>query len=235
MEEEESLRALRRERTARVKRILRWMPRRATMHRYPILKWFAKSARQRPYLWTFRTNAVIPALYAGCILSFLPLYGVQLALSVTLAFILRANLPILVALQGITNPLTAIPIYFACYQIGRVCLRLFGISPPHLNLSEITAVYSSVVTGDWSQSLSFIFMVLGLMSIGGAMIGVFVATIASVLYRLGAREAAHTFQRLQALQESRRLAAEAETHPTGQLKIPFPRESNDLPPSTPQP
>src|SRR5690606_15820056 len=56
MQEEETLRRLQRERAARVKRVLRWMPRRATIHRYPILKWFAASARQRPYLWTFRTH-----------------------------------------------------------------------------------------------------------------------------------------------------------------------------------
>lgn len=224
-QEEESLRALQRERAARVKRILRWMPRRATMHRYPVLKWFAASARQRPYLWSFRTSSVIPALYAGCILAFLPLYGVQLALAVMLAFIVRGNLPILVSLQAITNPISAIPIYFAAYQIGRIFLRLFGVSPPHLNLGEIGAVYRGAETGDWSLSFGFLAMVWGLMSIGGAMIGCFVATVASVLYRLGAKEAAVTIQKLQAIQEKRR-----QIHTEDATAQP---PSDSSPPSTP--
>ncbi len=218
-QEEESLRALQRERAARVKRILRWLPRRATMHRYPVLKWFAKSARQRPYLWSFRSSSVVPALYAGCILSLLPLYGVQLALSVMLAFLLRANLPVLVGLQAITNPFSAVPIYYAAYQIGRIFLKLFGISPPHLNLQEISAVYRSMATGDWSHSFTFLAMVWGLMAIGGAMMGIFIASISSAVYKLGAKEAAITFNKIQELQEKRKHAAEAAANEEGHKTV----------------
>lgn len=208
-QEEESLRALQRERKARVKRLLRWMPRRATMHRYPILKWFAKSARARPYLWSFRVNAVVPALYAGCILSFLPLYGVQVALAALLAFMLHANLPVLVALQAITNPLSAIPVYYTVYHIGRMALGLVGIDSPRLTVHDVSALSDSVDSGEWALRTRYAAEVWGVMCLGGAMMGLFVATIASLLYRLGAREAAITLQKLHALQEKRREAQEA--------------------------
>lgn len=76
--EEQMLHEQRRERVARVKRLLRWMPRKATLHRYPVLRRFQKEAMERAYIWSFRVNAAVPALYAGTILALLPLYGVQL-------------------------------------------------------------------------------------------------------------------------------------------------------------
>jgi hypothetical protein len=206
--EEESLRRLQRERTARVKRILRWMPRRATMHRYPILKWFAKSARKRPSLWTFRTSAVIPALYAGSILSLCPVYGIQIPVAVLLAFWLRANLPVLVALQAITNPLTFLPIYYADYQIGRIIVSLFQIETPHLNIHELKAFFVAFEDGLWAQNFTYAVEIWALMMLGGCVLGTFMGGVLSLTYRIGAHEASQTFQRLHALQEKRRLAAE---------------------------
>ena len=60
-----------------LKRFMRYMPRRSSVHRYPGLKWVAGFARNRMYLWSFRYRAVAPALYAGTILSFLPLFGID--------------------------------------------------------------------------------------------------------------------------------------------------------------
>lgn len=207
--EEESLRKLQRERTARVKRILRWMPRRATMHRYPILKWFAKSARKRPYLWTFRTSAVVPAFYAGSILSLCPVYGIQIPLAVLLAFWFRANLPILVGLQAITNPLTFLPVYYADYQIGRILVSLFQYQTPHLNIHELRAFFAAFEDGLWAQNMTYAAQIWGLMTLGGCVLGTFTGAVLSLVYRLGSYEASQTFQRIHSLQEKRRMAMKA--------------------------
>ena len=43
-----------RQRRRRIRRWLKPLPRRASIHRYPILNRFADFARRRPYLWSFK-------------------------------------------------------------------------------------------------------------------------------------------------------------------------------------
>lgn len=201
--EEDRLHRRRRGRIARVKRILRWMPRRTNIHRYPVLRWFAAAARKRNYLWCFRVRTAIPALYAGCILALLPFYGIQLPLAVGLAFLIRANLPILFSLQFITNPLTLLPAYFACYQIGRVVLNLFGIESPQLNMAEMKVLIDALRNGNWAINLKYLGAVWSMTALGGLILGTFTATLASVLYKLAAYEVSVSYARLKALQEKR--------------------------------
>ena len=120
-----------------LKRFLRRLPRRATIHRYPVLKWFPKAIYKRSYLWSFKTSEVTPALYAGWILALLPLYGTQMPLALLLALLLRSNLPVLVGLQLLTNPLTAGPIYFLTYQSGDFMLSTIGVELPHGDTTEM--------------------------------------------------------------------------------------------------
>lgn len=204
--EEENLQSLRRERIARTKRFLRKLPRRTNIHRYPVLKWFAASALKRSYLWSFRVPAVTPALYAGFILAFLPLYGVQMVLSFVLSLIFRANLAIVVGLQFITNPLTVIPIYYTAFQIGRLFLRMFGVDGPHLNVTQARTLFTGIHQGEWGSNLQFFFSVIGLTSLGALMMGIFCAAIANVVYKGMAREVTLSYQRLKELQARREAA-----------------------------
>lgn len=201
--EEEVLRSQRRERIARTKRFLRRLPRKANIHRYPILKWFAATARKKSFLWSFRVQAVVPALYAGFILGFLPLWGIQLILAFLLSLILRANLPVLAALQFVTNPLTVIPIYYTAYQIGHLFIGLLGIDTPHLNLTQARTLFLGIQKGEWGSNLQFFLSVMGLTSLGALMMGIFCAAIASVVYRAMAREVALSYRRLKELQSQR--------------------------------
>lgn len=211
--EEHRLHRQRRDRIARVKRVLRWMPRRTNVHRYPVLKWFALAARKRSYLWCFRVRKVIPALYAGCILALLPIYGIQLPLAVALAFLLQVNLPILFSLQFITNPLTVLPCYYAAYQIGRVILNLLGIESPHLNMGEMKILIDALQNGNWGYNLKYIATVWSITCLGGSVLGSFLATVATGIYKLAAYEVAVSYKRLKELQEKRHAAA-AENTPT---------------------
>lgn len=201
--EEDRLHRIRRERIARVKRVLRWMPRRANVHKYPVLKWSARTARKRSYLWSFRVRSAVPALYAGCILALLPLYGIQLPLALALAFILKANLPLLASLQFITNPLTVLPTYFASYQVGKVVLNLFGIDSPHLTMAEMKAVINAVEAGSWALNLGNLFKVWLVTSLGAVILGTFLATVCSVIYKLAAYEVEVSYRRLKELQQRR--------------------------------
>ena len=62
-------------RIRRAKQLLRPLPRKATLHRWPALKWFADTARKRPYLCSFRILEVSLALYLGFAIVFLPIVG----------------------------------------------------------------------------------------------------------------------------------------------------------------
>ena len=120
----------RRRRIRLVKKWLKHLPRRSNVHRYPVLRWFGESAKKRTYLWSFRSREMMPAIYLGILVALMPLVGIQMLLVTLLAvFLVRANLPVLVGLQWISNPLTMGPIYYADYQIGMAMLELVGLAP----------------------------------------------------------------------------------------------------------
>ena len=69
----------------------------------------------------------------GMFVTFMPLIGLQMMLSVFLAWLFRANKLVGVPLVWISNPLTIVPIYYPCYVLG---CKLLG---------------SPVVSDDWEQ------------------------------------------------------------------------------------
>lgn len=170
----------------RIRRLKRWMrplPRRSNIHNYPVLKWFSETAYERAYLWSFKGQAVKPALFWGMIISFSPLVGFQMLIVFLLALIMRANLPIIVALQWISNPFTMGPIYFADYKIGRILLELAGFK------SKKNPLLSSEY--DWAhfkfKDLLELLDTFPPMFVGGAVIGVFLGVISVFFYNVLAK------------------------------------------------
>lgn len=161
------MRMQRHARIRRVKQLLKWLPRKGNIQRYPILKWFAKAARKRPLLWSFKVGQCTPAFYAGAIIAFLPFYGIQLPLAFGAAILLRANLPITCGLQLITNPLTMIPLYFVTYQLGRMVIDFSSYGQ---GLNRVATEFNALI-------------------IGGIILGAAAGAILDLLYRLGAYEA----------------------------------------------
>ncbi len=129
-----------RQRRKRVRAWLKPLPRKANVHRYPIIKWFAKFAHQRAYLWSFKNTPVVRAIYIGSLLAYMPSYGAQIFLAFGAAFLGRANLTILVGLQMITNPLTLGPIYLATYTIGTWLIKILHIKAKHAFLDGALAL-----------------------------------------------------------------------------------------------
>lgn len=180
-------------RIRRVKRWLRPLPRRATIHRYPILKFFAESARKRSFIWSFRVENAVPAIYAGCILTLMPLYGVQIPLAILLAMLLRANLPILAGLQVVSNPITAVPIWVADFTVGRTVLSVVGLETQPLTRSEILQLLYDFVHLHWESNLERMLSVYGLTSLGAIVMGIFFGFVASTSYRIIANRTAASY------------------------------------------
>ncbi|MGE9295222.1 MAG: DUF2062 domain-containing protein [Puniceicoccales bacterium] len=197
-------------RIRRAKKWLRPLPRRATIHRYPVLGWFADTARRRSYLWSFRREDVVPAIYVGCILCMLPIYGIQVPIAFFLAILFRCNLMMMVGTQFITNPFTAGPLYLAACIVGLHIFYLFGTPIPGDNVFEfaqlitqnLTQAFLSIVgphsmresmeqlSEQTGMSLPEI-VGLGFKAtfVGGAILGYFIGFIFSLVYQFGARRA----------------------------------------------
>ena len=168
-------------RISRVKKWLRPLPRRTNIHSYPILRFFAEAARKRTYIWSFRVENAVPAIYAGSILTLMPLYGIQIPSAFLLALLLRANLPILVGLQVVSNPLTILPIWFADYQIGQMILSVIGLRVDPLNREEVRLLLDNLAATFSVTSLAAIVM------------GIFFGLIASFTYRIVANRTAASY------------------------------------------
>jgi uncharacterized protein len=196
MAPEDELTAARWRRVRRVKRWLRPLPRRTNIHRYPIIRLFAETAKKRIYLWSFREERMVPAIYAGCILTLLPLYGLQLVLAFFFALILRANLPVLVGLQVVSNPITAIPLWVADYQIGRIVLGVLGVESLGLQRGEIRTTLTRFISGNWGENFERMASVFGITCLGAVVLGLFFGLVGSFTYRIVARRTAASYQLL---------------------------------------
>lgn len=203
--EEEALLRRHHRRIRWTKRLLRPLPRRATIHRYPGLGWFAGFARRRAALWSFRVPQVTRALWIGSLLAFTPLYGTHVILGCLLAVLLEANLPIVIGLPMLTNPLTVAPVYFTAFEIGRLFLKMFGAHTLRLNTHELKMMLENFWHGHWGRNAHLLAEAFGVTMLGGLIMGTFVAVLASAAYQMAARRAERRFARVQQIRRERDL------------------------------
>lgn len=194
-------------RKARLRRFLRALPRRATVRRYPIVRWFAEAAHKRPYLWSFKRSSVVPALYVGAVIGCTP-WPAQILLAVLAMLLLRGNLAIAVALQFISNPLSFVALYSLTYVVGYSMLAWIR---PGTEEFEPTAAITAITHGEFAGAWD----IVGALLIGGAVVGLVVGFLLDLLWRFAIWEARvfktklHT---LHAASERRRTEA-ANPHP----------------------
>ena len=170
----------------RIRRLKKWMrplPRRSNIHRYPVLKWFSKFAYERSYLWSFRSKTIVPALFWGVWVAMLPIVGLQMLVVFFLALLVRANLPVIIALQWISNPFSMGPIYFADYQIGMIFLRLIGIDYERNKLLSADYNWAEFSWADLKDLLD----TFPPMFVGGSVIGISLGVVSVFLYKVVSR------------------------------------------------
>ncbi|UNU72955.1 DUF2062 domain-containing protein [Moraxella nasovis] len=97
-----------------------WLPSPEKLRENRIIGWFGPFLTD-PRLWHMNRNSLERAVYVGILCAFFPLPG-QMPLAVLGALLLRANVPMAVALTWITNPLTAIPVVWFAYSVGAYIL-----------------------------------------------------------------------------------------------------------------
>lgn len=120
------------------KTLKKWLPTPEKLHENRIMKWFAPFITD-PRLWHMHRDALTRAVYIGVLCAFFPLPG-QMPLAIIGALLIRANIPMAVALTWITNPLTTIPVFWFAYSLGAFILGepVIGIRTIGVILSEFT-------------------------------------------------------------------------------------------------
>jgi uncharacterized protein (DUF2062 family) len=109
-----------------LREIIRYLPRK----RHIQGSWVHRLVGERLFsskLWKFSRDQVAKGLALGIFIALTPTIGVQMAMTVVAAFILRVNIPVAVAACWITNPLTAPFIYTLQYRLG---IWLVGVARP---------------------------------------------------------------------------------------------------------
>jgi uncharacterized protein (DUF2062 family) len=210
--EESELNQTKWRRIRRVKKWLRPLPRRTNIQSYPILKFFAEATRRRTYIWSFRVENAVPAIYAGSILTLMPLYGIQLPIAFLLALLLRANLPILVGLQVVSNPLTILPIWFAAYQIGQMILSVIGLRVDPLNREEVSILLDNFINAAWDDKFDNLATVFSVTSLGAIVMGIFFGLTASFAYRIVANRTATSYALLRRRITERKFKTQSSLH-----------------------
>lgn len=117
-------------------RLKSWLPTPERLRESRIIRWFAPFLAD-PRLWHMNRGSLVRAIYIGVLCAFFPLPG-QMPLAIIGALIFRANVPMAIALTWITNPLTAIPVYWFCYSVGAILLDepLIGIRTVGIIITE---------------------------------------------------------------------------------------------------
>lgn len=64
-------------------------------------------------------RAIALGVAGAVVVAFLPLVGFQTIIAIGLAAVLRANKAVCIPIVWITNPFTMVPIYGACWRLGR--------------------------------------------------------------------------------------------------------------------
>ena len=182
--EESELNQTKWRRMRRVKKWLRPLPMSTNIHSYRILRFFAVAARKRTNIWSFRVENAVPAIYAGSILTLMPLYGIQIPSAFLLALLLRANLPIPLGLQVVSNPLTILPIWFAAYQIGQMILSVVGLRFDPLNQEEVRLLLDNFIYAAWGDKFDNLAATFSVTILGAIVMSIFFGRISSFTYRI---------------------------------------------------
>ena len=108
-------------------KLKKWIPTPGKVRQHRSLKVFG-AWTEESRLWQLSRHSAAKAFAIGLYCAMLPIPG-QMFISVALAIIFTANLPISFALIFITNPLTMPAIFYGAYKLGA---WLMGTPPAHV-------------------------------------------------------------------------------------------------------
>lgn len=127
-------------------------------------------------LWHLNRRSVAGGVAVGIFTGLIPL-PVQMLLAALVSLMFRVNLPVAIAATWYTNPLTALPLYYAAYRIGALALGVPVNGNPMHNVDWDFSGF-----GAFAGSFSHWLMSLGEPFVVGALI--LASTLAALSYGL---------------------------------------------------
>lgn len=100
----------------------KYMPHPETIKNHKNLQFLGDKLHD-PNLWHLNRRSVSMAFAVGLFCAWIPT-PTQMAIAAAVAFYVRANLPISVALVWVTNPITMPPLFYFAYSVGLSTLNL---------------------------------------------------------------------------------------------------------------
>ncbi len=91
-------------------------------------------------------------VFLGFFVAFTPTIGFQIVLYLAIAALLRANKVVGIPILFISNPVTAVPLYWFCWWVGA---QILGTPEDGMNRDELRARVSEgqAATGDWTTAI----------------------------------------------------------------------------------
>ncbi|MDX6767198.1 MAG: DUF2062 domain-containing protein [Candidatus Methylacidiphilales bacterium] len=140
------------------RRIFRWLHRRKMSRSHlrggRLHRWFGDHLFN-PHLWMLEREGVSRAMFWGLLICLSPFFGLHFILGIAVAMYFRANIPVTIIVQVLTNPATAVLYYPAAYALGA---RLLGHSVVHR--SRLMEVLKGGSFQDWMNLLQQIWVPL---------------------------------------------------------------------------
>ena len=122
----------------------------------------------------------------GVYVAFLPFFGLHILIALLLSAVTRSNKAMAAMFVWISNPLTAVIIYYPCYKVGHLILKLFNydhnVDPEQidamLDIFSIKVVCTQCHTAEFWKQVTTVCMVIGLETlIGGLILGALAAKL----------------------------------------------------------
>lgn len=126
------------------KRLKAFMPNQEAIQSSRWLRLFGRALTE-PNLWHLHRRSVATAFSIGLFVAFIPAPG-HMILAGLISILLRANLPIAVALVWIVNPLTMIPLFGFAYSIGAFLLGV-PLSDLHFEWAALRYIWTPLLLG----------------------------------------------------------------------------------------
>jgi uncharacterized protein len=131
-------------------RIKAWLPSPDTVSQNRWLRWMGPILNN-PRLWHFSRKGIALGTALGVFFGLL-LPIAQIPASVTMAVVLRANVPMAMASTFVTNPVTFGPVYYGAYHLGDWVLGQESSEIPEALKPLETS--KEVIERNWDESLS---------------------------------------------------------------------------------
>lgn len=135
--------------------------------KYRVLRIFSPLLKN-PSLLHFNRRSISAGVFAGTFGAFIPL-PVQMIVGVLLAILVRGNLAVAIGFTWFSNPLTYIPLYYFCYQVGEFILGKPTNAEGEIINIDIQQIISDVFTGNFDK-FSELFQTAGLQLMSGCVL-----------------------------------------------------------------